>query len=205
MAFRTNYRQNQGSILGPLGFLIITNVILWLATSVRPNLFIELFGVSLSSFFSQPWTIFTAMFIHSPFSSFSPIGSMMHIFGNMITLYFFGSYLINLVGERNFFIVYFVGGLLGNAAFLLLASPLSTAIGASGAVFAVGGALTILRPKLPVTLLIFFFPVTVPLWMAVIGGFLIISPGIAWQAHLGGLALGLAAGYYFRRRTSLFF
>jgi membrane associated rhomboid family serine protease len=25
-------------------------------------------------------------------------------------------------------------------------------------------------------------------------------PGIAWQAHLGGLAAGLIAGFYFRRR-----
>ena len=205
MAFRVNYRQNQGSILGPLGFLIITNVILWLATSVRPGLFIDLFGLSLSSVFTQPWTIVTTMFIHSPFRSINPLGSMMHLIGNMFTLYFFGQYLINLVGEKKFLIVYFVGGVLGSIAFLLLAPPVSTAIGASGAVFAVGGALTVLRPKLPVTLLLFFIPVSIPLWMAVIGGFLIISPGIAWQAHLGGLVFGLAAGYYFRRRTRLLY
>jgi len=42
---------------------------------------------------------------------------------------------------------------------------------------------------------------------AVIGGFLIISlfPGIAWQAHLGGLVLGLIAGYFFRKKEHLFF
>jgi len=41
----------------------------------------------------------------------------------------------------------------------------------------------------------------------VIGGFLIISlfPGIAWQAHLGGLVLGLIAGYFFRKKEHLFF
>jgi membrane associated rhomboid family serine protease len=201
MTISRGYRTNPGVTLGPLGFLIVTNLIMWLATSFRPNLFIDLFGVSMSEVFSKPWTVLTAMFIHSPFRPFNPLGSMMHLFGNMLTLYFFGNYLIRLVGEKKFLFVYFVGGLLGNVAFLLLAPPFSTAIGASGAVFAVGGALTVLRPKLPVTLLLFFIPVTIPLWLAVIGGFLIISPGIAWQAHLGGLVLGLAAGYYWKKNV----
>jgi len=30
-------------------------------------------------------------------------------------------------------------------------------------------------------------------------------PGIAWQAHLGGLVFGLIAGYFFRRRKRYFF
>ncbi|MBI4283397.1 MAG: rhomboid family intramembrane serine protease [Chloroflexi bacterium] len=140
----------------------------------------------------MPWTIVTNLFIHAPFPA------IWHVAGNMLTLYFFGSYLIQLIGERYFLIIYFVGGLVGNIFFMLLASPFSTAIGASGAVFAVGGALTVLRPKLPV--FIFPIPVPIPLWVAVIGGFLIISPGIAWQAHLGGLLLGLMVGYFFRRQ-----
>ena len=135
------------------------------------------------------------MFVHANFG---------HIFGNMLTLYFYGSYLVNLLGEKNFFIVYFLGGLIGNIVYLLLASPFTIAIGASGAVFAVGGALMMLRPKLKV--FVFPIPVPLPLWVVVIGGFFILtSPGIAWQAHLGGLALGLLAGFYFRRRTSLYF
>ena len=202
MAFRVNYRGNQGFSLGPIGFLIVANLIFWLATSVRPNLFIDLFGLSRNNLFAQPWTVVTSMFIHSPFSPLNPLGSMGHIFGNMITLYFFGNYLINLIGDKKFLIVYFVGGVLGSIAFLLLAPPFATAIGASGAVFAVGGALTVLRPKLPVTLLLFFIPVTIPLWVAVIGGFLLISPGVAWQAHLGGLAFGLASGYFFKRNSN---
>jgi len=84
--------------------------------------------------------------------------------------------------------------------YVLLASPLSLTIGASGAVFAVGGSLTVMRPKLRV--IIFPVPVPVPLWAAVIGGFVILSflPNVAWQAHLGGLAFGLAAGYFYKKK-----
>ncbi|MBI2850476.1 MAG: rhomboid family intramembrane serine protease [Chloroflexi bacterium] len=191
MAFRVNYRGSQGFSLGPLGFLIVANLIVFIATTFRPQL-IFLLGLSAQDLFSQPWTIVTNMFVH---------GGLGHIFANMLTLYFYGSYLINLVGEKKFFAVYFLGGLLGNVAFLLLAPSFAIAIGASGAVFAVGGALTVLRPKM--TVYIFPLPVPLPLWVVVIGGFFIMtSPGIAWQAHLGGLVLGLAAGYLFRKGTS---
>ncbi len=94
---------------------------------------------------------------------------------------------------------------MGSALFILLAPPYSIAIGASGAVFALGGVLAVMRPKLRV--FVFPIPVPLPLWSAVIGGFLIISlfPHIAWQAHLGGLVFGLIAGYFFRKREHLFF
>ena len=133
----------------------------------------------------------TNLFIH---------GSMWHIAANMITLYFFGRFLTMLIGDVRFLIVYFLGGILGNLVYILLASPYSIAIGASGAVFAIGGALAVMRPKLKV--FVFPIPAPLPLWAAVIGGFVIISilPHIAWQAHLGGLVFGLMAGYFFRKR-----
>jgi len=123
----------------------------------------------------------------------------------MLTLYFFGTYLYRLIGQGKFLFVYFGGGILGSILFILLAPPFSIAVGASGAVFALAGALVVMRPKLPV--LIFPIPVPIPLWLAVIGGFLILSflPYIAWQAHLGGLVLGLIAGSFFRKRERYFF
>ncbi len=193
------YRGHQGFQLGPIGFLIVANLILYLATSVRPQLFISAFGLTPALFLRQPWTIVTNLFIHAPFPS---IG---HIFGNMMTLYFFGSYLIRLIGERNFWIVYFVGGILGNIFYIWLGPSFIPAVGASGAVFAVAGALTIMAPKM--TVFIFPLPVPIPLWIAVIGGFLILSllPFVAWQAHLGGLAFGLAAGYFYQRKRRFFY
>jgi membrane associated rhomboid family serine protease len=123
----------------------------------------------------------------------------------MLTLYFFGSYLSRLVGDRRFLITYFGGGILGNILFILLGPLFSIAIGASGAVFALGGALTVMRPRL--TVFVFPIPAPIPLWAAVIGGFVILSfiPFVAWQAHLGGLVFGLIIGYFFRKRERYFF
>jgi membrane associated rhomboid family serine protease len=183
-----NYRNSyQGFSLGVLGTLIIANVIVFIGTSINPVL-VDMFGFQPSTFLSQPWTIVTALFIHANF---------WHIFGNMLTLYFFGQFLIDSVGPRNFLITYFAGGILGNIFYLLLGDPNSVAIGASGAIFAVGGALAILEPNQKV--IIFPIPLPIPIWVAVIGGFFImLQPGIAWQAHLGGLVFGLIMGWYLR-------
>jgi membrane associated rhomboid family serine protease len=50
--------------------------------------------------------------------------------------------------------------------------------------------------------LVFPVPVPMPLWVAIIGGFLVLSllPFVAWEAHLGGLAFGALAGYLFKSR-----
>ena len=170
--------------------LIAINVILSIVGAADPRLFLS-FGLVPMDVMVRPWTVFTSLFLHASFG---------HILGNMITLYFFGKNLQLLIGSKGFLIVYFIGGLLGSLMYVLLASPLSIAIGASGAVFAVGGALTVMRPKLRV--IIFPVPIPVPLWVAVIGGFVILSflPNVAWQAHLGGIAFGLAAGYFYKKR-----
>jgi len=131
-----------------------------------------------------------------------------HIAANMLTLYFFGTYLSMLVGRNKFLLIYFGGGILSNILFILLSSPFSIAVGASGAIFALGGALAVMRPRLKV--FVFPIPIPIPLWAAVIGGFFILTIlaiplNIAWQAHLGGIVFGLIAGYIFRRRERYFF
>ena len=165
------------------------------AVLIYPRL-ILLLGLVPELFLSRPWTIVTSMFMHS---------GVWHFFTNMLTLYFFGTYLSRLIGDSKFLIVYFGGGILGSILYILLGEPLSIAVGASGAVFALGGALAMMRPKLRV--IVFPIPVPIPLWIAVIGGFAILSflPFIAWQAHLGGLIIGLIAGYIFRRKERYLF
>ena len=121
----------------------------------------------------------------------------------MISQYFFGIFLLQLVGTGRFLFVYFIGGIIGNLVFLvfakfgIFASANTGVVGASGAIYALGGALAVIMPTLRVYV---FGLIPMPLWVAILIGFLIIIPNVAWQAHLGGLVLGAAAGYYFRRQ-----
>lgn len=184
------YRSYQGFKLTPVLVIIAVNFLLFMATVIAPGL-IFLLGLQPARLLFQPWTIVTNLFIHAGF---------WHIIANMLTLYFFGSYLSRLVGKSKFLTVYFGGGILGNILFILLGPSFSIAVGASGAVFALGGALAVMRPQLRV--FIFPIPVPLPLWVAVIGGFIVLSfiPYVAWQAHLGGMVFGLVAGLFLRKR-----
>jgi len=186
-------------MLNPILAIIALNLLFFLATTISQDLILDLgLWSPFEVFFHYPWGLITSMFLHDGF---------FHLLANMITLYFFGTYLYRLLGSGKFLIIYFGGGILGNIFFVLLGTlldpySLSLAIGASGAVFALGGALAVIKPNIRV--FIFPIPIPLPLWLAVIGGFLILSflPYVAWQAHLGGLAFGLVAGYLFKKRTS---
>jgi len=187
---RVRYRSYPTDGLNAILILVSINFVIFIATIIRSEL-IYLLGFQPAAFFSRPWTVVTAMFVH---------GGFWHIFANMLTLYFFGSYFSRLVGRGRFLLVYFAGGIVGNLLFWALAYPFAVAAGASGAVFALAGGLVVMRPRLPV--IIFPIPLPIPLFVAVLGGFVILSflPSVAWQAHLGGLIVGLIAGFIFRRR-----
>ncbi|HAV10403.1 MAG TPA: DUF1751 domain-containing protein [Dehalococcoidia bacterium] len=180
-----------------LWIIMILNFFVFLATMFNNDL-IYVFGLSPLTCLKYPWTILTSMFTH---------GGFWHIVANMLTLYFFGSFLIRLIGSGRMVAIYMIGGLAGNLLFILIGlsgilggSPFAIAVGASGAVFALGGTLAILAPNIKV--IMFPIPIPMPLWVAVIGGFFILSllPGIAWEGHLGGLIIGLLAGLYLKKR-----
>ncbi|MCK4843633.1 MAG: rhomboid family intramembrane serine protease [Dehalococcoidia bacterium] len=185
--------------LNVLWFLIALNVLIFIIELVIGgdpiNEVVRFLGLRPDQLPQKPWTIISSMFVH---------GSVWHILFNMISLYFLGSFFIRATGEKSFLAVFFLGGLAGNILFALLANPFSTGIGASGAVFALGGALAVMVPRVPV--FIFFIPVPIPLWVAILILFLFsFLPRIAWQAHLGGLLLGLIAGLILRRRRRIYY
>lgn len=184
-------------MLNPVFIIIGINLFVFIAANISNTLVYDLgLWAPLELTLQQPWGIFTSMFTHTGFT---------HFIFNMLTLYFFGSYVLKLTGWKQFLIIYIGGGLLGSIFYVLLSTLISPdlpglAIGASGAIFALGGTLAVLMPKMKVYIM--FIPVPVPLWIAVIGGGLIMSflPGVAWEAHLGGLLFGLAAGYIIKSR-----
>jgi membrane associated rhomboid family serine protease len=190
-------RGYEGFVLNPVWTLIGLNLLFFIATSIKSGLIAQL-GLIPLLFTGRPWTLLTAMFVHAGF---------WHIFGNMITLYFFGMALYRLIGQNKFLLLYFGGGIVGNLLYILLGDPMSIVIGASGAIFAVAGALAVMIPKLQVRV---YFVIPMPLWAVVIVFFGLWSipgfiSGVAWQAHLGGLAAGLIAGYFFRRSRRYYY
>jgi hypothetical protein len=130
-----------------------------------------------------------------------------HLLVNMISLMFIGSFVEKLVGKRRFLWIYFGGGLFAGILFVAVAFFTGTdlnvyAVGASGAIFALGGLLAVMTPRLPV-LVMFIIPM--PMWAAM----LVLMFGI-WAlsfsfglpigniAHLGGLIVGVGYGSYLR-------
>ena len=192
--YNAEMRRTDNAGMNAILFLVALNILVFVFKLFRPELTYVL-GLTPALVLQQPWTLITSMFVHASFN---------HILFNMISLYFLGSFLLRLVGEAHFLKVYFIGGLAGNLLYVLLGPAMIPGVGASGAIFAVGGALALMAPKLPVV--VFPLPLPVPLWGAMTF-FLLISfvmAGIAWQAHLGGFLFGLLAGAYFKRRWRSF-
>ncbi|MEN8615291.1 rhomboid family intramembrane serine protease [Dehalogenimonas sp. THU2] len=173
----------------PLFVLIGVNILVYILTIGVPSLVVQL-GIMPAVFLSEPWTAVTSMFVH---------GSPSHVIFNMLALYFLGSFTIQLVGERTMLAIYFIGGVVGSLFFWLLGPANAVAVGASGAIFALGGTLAVLRPMTRV--IVFPIPIPMPLWIAIIGGGALISlvPGVAWEAHLGGLLTGIGAALIITR------
>ena len=69
-------------------------------------------GVSVQSLAAgHVWTALTYMFVH---------GSLLHIGGNLLMIYFVGKRVLALLGTRNFLNIYFLSGLVGAAAELFI-------------------------------------------------------------------------------------
>jgi len=188
------YRYRKPGI-NPILILVGVNVAVFIATMINQSLIYMRFGLIPAFVTETPWTLFTYMFVHA---------SLWHILFNMLTLYFLGTFTKNLIGETSFLMTYFIGGIVGGLFFFLLSPLVGTSfnivVGASGAVYALGGLLVVMRPNTRV--MVFPIPVPIPLWIAILVGFILVSffPNVAWQAHLGGLVYGVAVGFYFSRK-----
>ncbi|MBI5223614.1 rhomboid family intramembrane serine protease [Candidatus Micrarchaeota archaeon] len=143
--------------------------------------------------FSEPWRFVTSIFLH---------GGLSHIFFNCWSLLLFGTLLESRLTKQQYLMLFLLGGISGGITYylstLFLVPPIP-ALGASGAIYAILGALAIILPEL--TIYFFFIPMNIRVaamvWFVLefLGSF-DSSSGIASAGHLGGLLFGLLYGYF---------
>lgn len=80
----------------------------------------------------EAWRLLTAMFLHA---------NLLHIFLNMMGLYYLGYPLEAQMGTGRFLIIYFAAGLYGYVVSLVFLDLATPTLGASGAIFGLFGAL----------------------------------------------------------------
>ncbi|MBW2981486.1 rhomboid family intramembrane serine protease [Candidatus Woesearchaeota archaeon] len=175
--------------------LIAVNIIIFILQMILGINFTEAFMLISADIFKRPWILLTSMFLH---------GDLNHLLFNMYALFLFGILLEQKIGAKKFAFIYFLTGII--AAFMA-GFFYPRALGASGAVMGIIGALIILMPNLR---LLFLFAVPMPLWVAGIIWILIdllgifVPSGIANIAHLAGIGSGLLIGLYFKRQRKVY-
>jgi len=167
-------------------WIVIINVLVF-AVQIFSAGFTESFLLFSPDLLSRPWILVTSMFLH---------GSVMHLLGNMFALGVFGMVFEQFVGTKRFLAIYVVSGMLTG---FVSSFFYESALGASGAIFGVLGALAITRPRMivwtygapmPMIIAAFFW-----LFLDTLGAFY--PSNVANAAHIAGLMFGFAAGFAF--------
>ena len=149
--------------------LIIANavVLLLMRTIFISPALADALAFSPADALRQPWTFFTYMFVH---------GGLLHLLGNMLMLFVFGTAVENRMGSRTFILYYLLCGA-GAAVFSLGLSGImqvSPFIGASGAVLGVALAFAIYWPDAELIV----FPIPMPIRARTLVTLLV---GLDWQ------------------------
>jgi len=200
--------------------LIVANFLVWFWELSRPGVDVHVFrdgfypcalhGPCAVGIHTLPWYegVFTGMFMHA---------SWEHILGNMLFFWIFGNNVEDALGHVGFLFWYLAAGVVAMAVqtfvtleFAGVSAASIPNIGASGAIAGVLGAYFVLLPRARVLTLIFvglIFIREIPaiwflgIWIllqALTGGLSLLHPqsggGVAFFAHIGGFAFGLATG-----------
>jgi membrane associated rhomboid family serine protease len=184
-----------GPLSQALKVLIATNVVLFLAAFVLPEL-ITIFGLRPRGVLldGQVWQVATYMFLH---------GDIGHILFNMLALLMFGTERERAWGTRAFLRYYFIVGIAAAVSTILISALLpfaartfdTTTIGASGAIYGLLLAYGLSFPNRPI-LLYFVFPIPAKYFVMILGAIALLMSlndsggGIAHITHLGGLVAG---------------
>ena len=145
-------------------------------------------------------TLLTSMFIH---------GGIMHVLSNMVFLWVFGDNVEDRMGHVGYLAFYLVAGMAASGAHILFNwESFIPTVGASGAIAGVLGAYLLFFPYHRVRTLIMFYFIMVKeipaVWVLGFWAFTQLfsgvgaigvstqSGGVAYWAHIGGFAVGLA-------------
>ena len=146
----------------------------------------------------RPWVFITSCFLH---------GGITHLFFNCFALLMFGPYLERELGSKKFLILFLLAGIAGNITYFATMAlgiiPPIPALGASGGIFGILGALAVIHPNMRI--LVLFVPMSIQtaaiLWFVLeLFGSFNTGSGIASAAHLGGLLFGLVFGKYYKTK-----
>lgn len=126
----------------------------------------------------EPWRMLTSAFLHL---------GLLHYLFNMLSAWIFGRALEPVIGSLRFGVLYVVSALGGSLAVALI-NPNAWVVGASGAIFGLFAAwFVVLRTSgQDTTSMLILIGLNVAVSFT--------NPGVSWEAHIGGLVLGLACG-----------
>ena len=161
--------------------LIGLNALVFLAEISSGGAILAFLALVPQLVWQMPWTVVTSGFTHDP-------SNYLHIILNMYSLWIFGQSLEPILGPKRFLSVYLASLVGGSIAFIFV-NPTSYAVGASGAIFGLMGALFVVMQALGYrsTQLLGVIAINVA-----IGVFM---PGIAISAHIGGLLTGAGVAW----------
>lgn len=134
------------------------------------------------------WRLVTPIFLH--------IG-WMHLILNMITLYFIGQQLENVVGHWRFLCIYLLGGVTGNMLSLALGSPNSISAGASTSIFGLFGAMILIGQHFKDHPAIAYMVRQYAIFILLNLMFNLFGSSVDVLGHVGGLIGGVLAAYVF--------
>jgi len=141
----------------------------------------------------EPWRMIPSALLHQP-ATIGNVTGLTHILFNMVALVMFGRPLEGVIGAGRLVVIYLIGALGGSvavlyASFLGLIDTSTAVYGASGAVFGVLGAVAAVQRRLGVDVRALLVLIALNLAIGVV------VPGVAWQAHVGGLVVGAVTGW----------
>ena len=177
------------SIIGITLFVYLLTLIPGVGSTIQQNLlyFAPALYPELTGRF-EPWRLLTVALVH---------GSFFHVGLNMLALWMIGRSLEPLLGRWRFLTLYVLSTLGGSVAVTLL-SFTTPVVGASGAIFGLFGALLVIGRHIGANIAGIAIVLGVNLVIGFIPGF-----NVSWQAHIGGLLVGLLVAFIFTRTRAV--